>query len=82
MNNEQSLDTAKRVIKEHYKDYDCGIFNTHNICGDHMWTIYEDDSITILGCYYYSYFEVFGLSEDDFDKLEKYYERLIRRHTA
>lgn len=76
MINDKSLDTAKKVIKEHYKDYNCGIFNTPNIVGDHMATIYEDDSIEILGCYYYSYFEVFGLSRDDFDKLKDYYNEL------
>lgn len=59
MDKEHPLDTAKRIIKEHYNDYNCGIFDTPNIAGDHMRTIYEDDSITILGCYYYMYFEVF-----------------------
>jgi hypothetical protein len=41
-----------------------------------MEIIYKDDSIEILGCYNYSYFEVFGLSNDDFDELEKYYNSL------
>lgn len=76
MPNNKPLDTAKKVIKELYKDYDCGIFNTPNIVGDPMATIYEDDSIKILGCYYYSYFEVFGVSRDDFDRLKKYYNSL------
>lgn len=76
MANDKPLDIAKKIIKKHYKEYDCGIFNTSNIAGDHMETIYEDDSIEILGCHYYSYFEVFGLSRDDFDKLEEYYDGL------
>ena len=76
MNKEHPLDTAKRIIKKHYKYYDCGIFNTSNICGDPMEIIYKDDSIEILGCYNYSYFEVFGLSNDDYDELEKYYNSL------
>ena len=72
----EPLDTAKKIIKEYYKDYDCGIFDTPNGVGDPMGIIYMDDSIEILGCYYYSYFEVFGLSKDDFDKLKDYYNRL------
>ena len=76
MVNAKPLDTAKKVIKEHYKYYNCGIFNTPNIVGDPMETIYKDDSIKIFGCYYYSYFEVFGLSRDDFDKLKDYYNGL------
>ena len=75
MNKEHPLDTAKRIIKEHYSDFDCGIFNS-NFVGDPMETIYKDDSIEILGCYNYSYFEVFGLSNDDFKKLRKYYDSL------
>ena len=54
MNKEHPLDTAKRIIREYYKYFDCGIFNTGNIAGDPMETIYEDDSLEILGCYYYS----------------------------
>lgn len=76
MNKERPLDTAKRIIRGKYKNFDCGIFNTCNIAGDPMVTIYEDDSLVILGCYNYSYFEVFGLSEDDFNKLEEYYDSL------
>ena len=76
MANDKPLDTAKKIIKKYYKDYDCGIFDTSNIVGDPMGIIYKDDSIEILGCYYYSYFEVFGLSRDDFDKLEDYYNGL------
>ena len=75
-NKERPLDTAKRIIKENYDNYDCGIFDCGNIVGDPMSTIYEDDSIEILGCYYYSYFEVFGLSDKDFEKLEEYYNSL------
>ena len=44
--------------------------------GDPMGTIYKDDSIKVLGCYHYSYFEVFGLSRDDFDRLKDYYDGL------
>lgn len=75
-NEERPLDTAKRIIKENYADFSCGIFNTGNVVGDPMVTIYKDDSIRILGCYKYAYFEVFGLSNDDAEKLYDYYNSL------
>lgn len=79
MVDERPLDVAKRIIKENYDTYCCGIFDTHNIAGDDMHTIYKDDSLEIIGCYWYSYLEVFGLSEDDFDELERYYDSLVKR---
>lgn len=73
MNN---LEKAKEVIKEHYEEADCGIFNTRNWSGDIMTTVYDEDGITIDICYNWSYFEVFGLSEDEFKELSVYYYSL------
>jgi hypothetical protein len=70
------LDIAKDIIKEFYFLADCGIYDTRNIVGDRMTTIYEDDELTIDICYDYSYFEVFGLSKTDFNELEKFYNTL------
>ena len=70
------LDIAKEIIKEHYKEGDCGLYDTRNIVGDWMTTIYEDDSLTIDICYNYSYFEVFGLSNEDFEELLTFYASL------
>ena len=70
------LDIAKDIIKEFYFLADCGIFNTRNILGDKMTTIYKDDELTVDICYDYSYFEVFGLSKAEFKELEKFYNTL------
>ena len=70
------LDIAKKIIKEHYKEADCGLYDTRNIVGDWMTTIYEDDGLTIDICYNYSYFEVFGLSNKDFEELLTFYSGL------
>ena len=72
------LDIAKKIIKENYKDAECGIFNSRNIVGDSMTTIYRGNELTIDICYYYAYFEVFGLSKDEFNELEKFYNTLDR----
>lgn len=73
MNN---LDIAKKIIKEHIKEADCGIFNNRNIVGDPMFTIYNNGELIVDICYHYSYFEVFGLSKNEFEELEKFYTEL------
>jgi len=38
--------------------------------------------LTIRICYEWSYFEVFGLTKEEFKELEKYYENLGKRMSA
>lgn len=70
------LERAKEIIKEYFNNGDCGIYDSRNIVGDPMVNIYDDGNLTIDICYSYSYFEVFGLSDDEFVELEKYYNKL------
>lgn len=70
------LEIAKRIIKENIEDARCGIFDTRNIAGDTMETLYDSDGLTIDICYFWMYFEVFGLTEWEFEILEKYYNSL------
>lgn len=70
------LETAKMVIAEHYGDANCGIFNSRNGAGDPMNTVYDEDGLTIDICYDWSYFEVFGLSVEDFLELKEFYGSL------
>lgn len=44
-------------------------FCTRNTVGDEMATIYKKDGVTIDFCPSYWYIEVFGLTDEDFDKL-------------
>ena len=67
------LEKAKEIIKENVSLYDCGLFNTRNLVGDPMSTIYDEDGLTIDVCYRYSYFEVFGLTDEEFEELKKFY---------
>jgi hypothetical protein len=76
---EKSFEKAKKIIKEHYREANCGIFSSRNIVGDRMTTIYADEYITIDICYGWSYFEVFGLPKKYFNLLEKYYDCLSKR---
>ncbi len=70
------LEIAKEIIKYFYNDADCGIYDTHNTVGDLMFTIYDKDGLGIDICYYYSYFEVFGLSKKEFAALKEFYNTL------
>ena len=41
-----------------------------------MDALYDDGELRIDICYYYSYFEVFGLSHNDFVELKRFYDML------
>ena len=73
---ETKLEIAKKIIKENYYEADCGIYDTRNLVGDKMTTIYDKDGLTIDICYAWSYFEVFGLTDEDFEELALYYGEL------
>lgn len=73
MNN---LEKAKEIIKAYYGNAGYGIFNSRNTVGDMMRTIYEGEGLTIDICYHYAYYEVFGLSDAEFEELKKYYYSL------
>ena len=70
------LEKAKEIIKEHFKDADCGIFDSRISVVNWMTNIYNDNGLAIDICYRYSYFEVFGLSDEEFNDLAKYYNSL------
>ncbi len=44
-------------------------FNTRNLVGDPMDTIYEEDGIVVDICYDYDYIEIFGLTDEEFENL-------------
>lgn len=74
------LDRAIEIIARNISDARYGIFNTRNLVGDTMKNIYKDDEIQIDICFDWEYFEVFGLSEDEFETLKIYYKRISRRN--
>lgn len=76
MTDKEKLEKAKEIIRENYKDANCGIFDCRNIVGDPVGLLYNENGLEIWICYNYSYFEVFGLSDKSFSELEKFYEDL------
>lgn len=77
--NETKLEKVKNIVCEHYDEAEHGIFDNRNWAGDPMDTLYEDDELTVDICREYSYFEVFGLTNEEFKELEKYYNSLRKR---
>lgn len=68
-----NLDIAKAIIWTYITHAICGIFNTRNILGDDITTLYNKDGLTIDICYGECYFEVFGLTDREFEELKTYY---------
>ena len=70
------FEKAKEIITKNYSEGNCGIFDSHNVVGDWMTNIYTDKELTIDICYTWNYFEVFGLSDEEFNELARYYSTL------
>lgn len=61
------IDKLKIFLQENYPNEQA--FNTKNIVGDSMVTVYNEDGIIVDYCYYYSYIEIFGLTDEEFKNL-------------
>lgn len=71
------LERAKTIIKDNIEDASLGLFNCGNLAGDEMVCLNNDVDLIVNICYDYEYFEVFGLSDSEFEELEEYYDELI-----
>ena len=69
------LQIAMGVILKWIDKARCGIFKSRNVVGDRMDTIYDNEELglTIDICFGYEYFEVFGLTDEEFKAVNKYY---------
>ena len=70
------LEKAKEIIKKNFRYGDCGLFKSRNVLGDPMHNIYNANGLEIDICYKHSYFEVFGLTDEEFKELKDYYVKL------
>lgn len=66
----ERIETLKAYILDEFPS-GVQMFNTHNIAGDYMITIYEADGVTIMYAPHYDYIEVFGLSYKEFVQLNE-----------
>ena len=77
MNRKEEFEIVKNIIKERYDEGNCGLFDTRNLVGDPMKTLYSGKYFTLDIYHYYSYFEVFGTTKEEFDELDKLYYKLF-----
>lgn len=74
------LDIAKEVISEYLPEGLCGIFDCLSREPDEKVPIYVSEGLVILFCWYWSYFEVFGLSDEEFKELENWYDMAVKEY--
>lgn len=60
------LNKLIEFLKDRFSD---GVqaFDTRNIAGDSMVTIYYDGEVVVDYCPYYEYIEIFGLTKEQFE---------------
>ena len=65
---EDKLEKLVNFLKEKFPD-GIQMFDTRNWVGDEMTTIYEDSDITVDYAVDYGYIEIFGLTDDSFERV-------------
>lgn len=71
---EKRLIKLKKFLKGVFKKR-IQAFTTKNIVGDYMETIYNKDGIQVDYAPGYGYIEIFGLTDEEYEELEK--EKII-----
>ena len=80
--NEKNIDRVKEyekiksIMKECIGMGDCGLYNTRNIVGDNMQNLFQGKYFSLDICYEHSYFEVFGMTDEEYELLKEYYDKL------
>lgn len=67
----------KKIIKANITDAMLGIFFNRNSVGDVTSTIYKNGEVQVDICHEWDYFEVFGLTEEEQEEIDNYYQKLI-----
>ena len=63
------MDKLIAFLKEKFPD-GIQMFDNRNWVGDFMFNIYNDDGIVVDYCHGYEYIEVFGLTDEEFERLD------------
>lgn len=69
MNKKEAIRKLKAFLQENYPN--CQAFDTRNIAGDEMETVYKEDGITVDYCRCWHYLEIFGLTSKEYNSLIK-----------
>ena len=78
---EDEIVNLKKIIKLFYNPEFKGVlYNLRNVVWDKMTNIYKSKNMQLDICYEYDYFEVFGLTDEEFKDLQNYYSNLESRY--
>lgn len=75
----KAVEKVKEVIENNIEDALYGIFDCRSIVEDPMETIYDEAGVRIEICRKWRYFEVFGLTNEEFVEVESFYKDLISK---
>lgn len=78
---EEEIANLKKIIKLFYNPA-CkgGLFNSRNVVGDKMTNLYKSKDMQLDICFDFEYFEVFGLTDEEFKDLQNYYSNLKSKY--
>ena len=78
---EDEIANLKKIIKLFYNpEFKGELYNSRNVVGDKITNIYKSKNMQLDICYEYDYFEVFGLTDEEFKDLQNYYSNLESRY--
>lgn len=71
-----NLEIAKKIIKANFENAPFGLFDCLDVAGDAKEILYNRNGLVILIAPVWEYFEVFGLTDYEFEELHKFYKSL------
>lgn len=78
---EDEIKNLKKIIKLFYNPACKGrLYNLRNVVGDEMTNLYKSKNMQLDICFDFEYFEVFGLTDEEFKDLQNYYSSLKSRY--
>ena len=73
----------KNVLKENILEGSCGIFDCRSWTPDLKYTLFNEDGVMVDICHEYNYFEILGLTDEEFKLVaEYYYHKLLYLNRA
>lgn len=76
MENQELLEKIKSIIKENYSCGKLGLYFCSGSPYDSKSILYNNNGVVVKICYYYEYFEVFGLTNNQAKELLEFYNNL------
>ena len=72
----QELEKIKSIIKDYYKSGRFGLYFVSGSPSDERKILYDNNGIIVKICYYWEYFEVLGVTNEQAKELLEFYNDL------